>query len=62
LQFEGSDVVPKREDRAVVQLACDICDSANYATSKNRRTVTGRLEIKKYCSTCRRHTDHREKR
>ena len=54
--------MPKRDDRAVVQLACDICDSANYATSKNRRNVTVRLEIKKYCSTCRRHTDHREKR
>ncbi len=54
--------MPKREDRVVMQLACEVCDSVNYATSKNRRTTTGRLEIRKYCNTCRRHTDHREKR
>ena len=62
LIVEGPQAVPKREDRVVMQLACEVCNSVNYATSKNRRTTTGRLEIRKYCNTCRHHTDHREKR
>jgi large subunit ribosomal protein L33 len=34
----------------------------NYTTSKNRRTVQGKLELKKYCPRCRSHTRHRETR
>lgn len=54
--------MPKREDRAVVTLACQDCNRRNYATSKNRRAQTARLELKKYCRWCKKHTGHRETR
>jgi large subunit ribosomal protein L33 len=34
--------------------------TSRYATTKNRRNTTGRLELKKYNPTLRRHTLHRE--
>jgi len=54
--------VPKREDRIVATLACEVCSRRNYATTKNRRNDSGRLELKKYCRWCRKHTAHREAR
>lgn len=48
--------------RVVVTLACTECKARNYATSKNRRKTTERLELKKYCSVCGKHTMHREAR
>jgi large subunit ribosomal protein L33 len=46
--------------REIVTLACTECKRRNYSTTKNRRTTTARLEFKKYCRFCRRHTPHRE--
>ncbi|MCC6485466.1 MAG: 50S ribosomal protein L33 [Armatimonadetes bacterium] len=46
--------------RVVVTMACTECKSRNYATSKNRRKTTERLELKKYCPRCRTHQLHRE--
>ena len=43
-------------------LQCSDCDEQNYVTSKNRQNVTDRLALKKFCSTCRKHTVHRETR
>ncbi|MHB0913302.1 MAG: 50S ribosomal protein L33 [Armatimonadota bacterium] len=46
--------------RIVVNLACTECKSRNYSTTKNKRNDPDRLEIKKYCRVCRKHTPHRE--
>lgn len=46
--------------RDKVILACTECKNRNYTTTKNKKTVTGKLELKKYCSTDRKHTLHRE--
>jgi large subunit ribosomal protein L33 len=46
--------------RNIVTLACTDCKRRNYNTTKNKRTTTDRLEFKKYCRWCRRHTAHRE--
>ena len=43
-----------------VTLACTECDRRNYHMSKNKKTVTARLELRKYCKWCRKHTAHRE--
>lgn len=43
-----------------VILVCTACLSRNYVTQKNRKTNTKRLEIKKYCPTCGKHTLHKE--
>ncbi|MGI6345138.1 MAG: 50S ribosomal protein L33 [Bacillota bacterium] len=48
--------------RVGITLACTDCRQRNYRTSKNRRTTTDRLELKKYCRFCKTHTTHRETR
>ena len=48
--------------REKVVLACEICKSRNYTLSKNRREHPERLEVKKFCPTCGKHTIHRETR
>ncbi|MFC2949291.1 50S ribosomal protein L33 [Virgibacillus sediminis] len=46
--------------RKKVILACAICNSRNYSTNKNVSAQDTRLEVKKYCKTCSKHTLHRE--
>ncbi|MFQ5913408.1 MAG: 50S ribosomal protein L33 [Nitrospinota bacterium] len=46
--------------RVLVALACNECKRRNYSTSKNKQRTPDRLEFKKYCRHCRRHTLHRE--
>ena len=43
-----------------VVLQCTDCKSRNYVTTKNKKTTTERLEFKKFCGRCRKHTDHKE--
>ncbi|MGH7458245.1 MAG: 50S ribosomal protein L33 [Longimicrobiaceae bacterium] len=46
--------------REKIILACTECESRNYHTTKNKRTHAGRVEHKKYCPRCNRHTPHKE--
>ncbi|MGG1313108.1 MULTISPECIES: 50S ribosomal protein L33 [Cohnella] len=48
--------------RVVVTLACTNCKQRNYTTSKNKRTHSERIELKKYCKFCNEHHVHRETR
>ncbi|HCH36683.1 MAG: 50S ribosomal protein L33 [Acidobacteria bacterium] len=48
--------------RDIISLACKECKRRNYSTTKNKRTMSDRLEIKKFCRWCRTHTTHRETR
>ncbi len=50
----------KKEVRVQVTLVCTECKNHNYITEKNRRNDTGRMELKKYCPSCRKHQLHRE--
>jgi len=50
----------KKDVRVVSTMACTVCQERNYTTSKNRRSDTKRLELKKYCPHCRVHTLHKE--
>lgn len=43
-----------------VTLVCTECLSRNYSTEKNKKKSTERLELKKYCHRCKKHTLHRE--
>ena len=45
-----------------ILLACTQCKRRNYATVKNKKNTTGRVELKKFCPWCRTHTVHRETR
>ena len=46
--------------RELITLACTDCKRRNYVNSRNKKTKTERLELKKYCPTERKHTVHRE--
>ena len=48
--------------REIIILACTECKNRNYNTTKDKRKQPDRLEMKKYCRTCGRHTLHRETR
>ena len=46
--------------RVNIQLQCTECKRKNYATQKNKKNTTGRLEVKKYCPWDNKHTIHKE--
>ena len=48
--------------REIIILACGECKRRNYTTTKNKRTQSGRVEYKKFCPFCTRHTQHKETR
>ena len=50
----------KSEARNTIYLACTECKERTYTTVKNKKNDTGRLELKKYCPRCRKHTLHKE--
>ena len=52
----------RRAVRLAITLACTECQERNYLTEKNRQNDAGRLELKKYCQRCQKHTMHRETR
>ncbi|MBQ1304909.1 MAG: 50S ribosomal protein L33 [Erysipelotrichales bacterium] len=43
-----------------VTLVCSECLSRNYTTSRNKKTASARLELKKYCPRCGKVTLHKE--
>lgn len=46
--------------RVKITLACTECKQRNYDTTKEKRNHPDRMETKKYCRFCRRHTMHKE--
>ena len=50
------------EVRIAVTLACEECKRRNYQSNKNRRNDPERIELRKYCRWCGRHTAHKETR
>jgi large subunit ribosomal protein L33 len=55
--------------RIIITLECTECRTNSekrssgvnrYTTKKNRRNTPDRLEIKKFCPNCNRHTLHKE--
>ena len=46
-------------DRFVFMLACTVCDNRNYHYVRGRRREK-KLELKKFCQTCGKHTPHKE--
>ena len=46
--------------RVKITLRCSECKQRNYNTVKNKKNDPDRLEMKKYCPFCRKHTVHSE--
>ncbi|MDZ4722287.1 MAG: 50S ribosomal protein L33 [candidate division Zixibacteria bacterium] len=45
-----------------ITIACGDCKQRNYDTYKNKRLHPERVEYKKYCRFCTKHTVHKETR
>ncbi len=48
--------------RDIITLECTVCKHRNYTTTKNKRKQSGRVEYRKYCRFCNKHTSHKETR
>ncbi|HOX28643.1 MAG TPA: 50S ribosomal protein L33 [bacterium] len=46
--------------RQEMTMVCSECKSKNYYTSKNKQNTSVKVELKKYCKKCRKHTTHKE--
>ena len=46
--------------RILIMLACSVCGSRNYRTTRAVRAGVPTLELKKFCKVCNHHTVHRE--
>ena len=44
----------------LAKLECTECHSINYNSHRNKKMVKERLELKKYCIKCKKHTPHKE--
>ena len=45
--------------RDIIAFKCTKCDSKNYTVYKTRN-VKDKIELKKFCKTCKGHTAHKE--
>ena len=45
-----------RAGREIITLQCTECKRRNYTTTKNKKTMTEKLELKKFCRHDRKHT------
>ena len=56
----------KKGARELVGLVCSVCKSQNYITERNKVNMatksekSAKLQIKKYCKNCKKHTLHKE--
>ena len=48
--------------RGYVTLECTKCASRNYRTSKRLSGGLAKLDLKKFCNTCRAHVPHKERK
>jgi len=48
--------------RENIILECGDCKRRNYTMTKNKKKHTARVEFKKFCRFCNKHTVHKESR
>ncbi|AJC50127.1 50S ribosomal protein L33 [Mycoplasma flocculare] len=48
--------------REGLTLRCADCKMENYITKKNKKAKPEKIEVKKHCHKCNKHTLHREKK
>ena len=46
--------------RDIITLACSVCKRRNYTQTKNKKLHVEKLEVKKHCKWCKKHTLHKE--
>lgn len=50
----------KKKQRELIGFVCTVCKRQNYVSQKNKLNTTEKITIRKYCSRCRKHTEHKE--
>jgi len=48
-----------KKKKPIIKLQCSECKEINYYTKKSKG-LEGKLELKKFCKKCKRHTLHKE--
>lgn len=43
-----------------IKLQCSDCKRINYFTKKNKKAIEEKIELKKFCKWCKKHTLHKE--
>ena len=46
--------------RITLGLACTVCGTRNYITSRNKLNSPDKMKPKKYCKVCKKATEHKE--
>jgi len=46
-------------DRVIITMACTECKNRNYYFARGKKQE-GKLEVKKFCRTCGKHSLHKE--
>jgi len=44
----------------LIGFECGGCKKINYYSTKNKKTIKEKLQLKKYCRFCKKHTMHKE--
>lgn len=44
----------------LIKFECKDCKKVNYHSQRNKKTLKTRMELQKYCKTCKKHTSHKE--
>jgi large subunit ribosomal protein L33 len=44
----------------LIKFECTQCRKINYHSHKNKKLQKERLQLKKFCKTCKKHTLHKE--
>ena len=52
----------RSEARDYVSMECSVCGNRNYRTEKRVKGQTARVDIRKYCPSCRKHELHKDKK
>jgi large subunit ribosomal protein L33 len=46
--------------RELIAWACEVCKERNYTSDKNKKNTPSKLQMKKFCPRCGKHTVHKE--
>ena len=60
--IEAWGAMARGDVRIAVTLECQECKRRNYQTEKSKRNNPDRLELRKHCRWCKKHTPHKETR
>lgn len=44
----------------LIKLQCTTCKRVNYFSKRNKKKVKEKIELKKFCQWCNKHTIHKE--